>query len=327
MKTSDLTLTVIIVFIYILLYLFNLLVVGIQRIKENWPVYRCQPLIMPFASVFGHDSSENFAYCIANMQKNFMGPLLQPLNFNVQLLGDITGGLTSGLNTNRNFMSEFRESASATFMNIFSVIFNITIEIQRMSINFKDMIGKLVGAMTTSLYILNGSIMTMESAWSGPPGDLVKALCFHPATKVQLKNGEIVSMQDIPLNSILQNDTRVCATMQISNLDDSGAIIEKMYKVKRKLGDTEADILVSGSHLVYDPSIKQFVHVKDLPKSELTEINCDVLSCLITSDHTIPIGEWIFHDWEDSNGSAPKKIGKTSKPVEQSRPLVRHRSE
>ena len=92
------------------------------------------------------------------------------------------------------------------------------------------MIGKLVGAMTTSLYILNGSIMTMESAWSGPPGDLVKALCFHPATKVQLKNGEIVSMQDIPLNSILQNDTRVCATMQISNLDDSGAIIEKMYK-------------------------------------------------------------------------------------------------
>jgi hypothetical protein len=74
-------------------------------------------------------------------------------------------------------------------------------------------------------------------------------------------------------------------------------------------GPSEDDILVSGSHLVYDPSIKQFVHVKDLPSSELSEVDCDVLSCLITSDHTIPIGEWIFHDWEDSNGSAPKKIG------------------
>lgn len=335
MKTSDLTLSILVIFIFILLYIFNLLVVGIQRIKANWPVYRCQPLIMPFASVFGHDSSENFAYCIANMQKNFMGPLLQPLNFNISSLGDITGGLTNNLNINRDFMSKLRFSISDTFMNIFSVIFNIVIEIQRTSINFKDMVGKLVGVMTSTLYILNGSIMTMQSAWEGPPGQLVKALCFHPETKIKLKSGEILSMKDIPLNSTLENGTKVCATMQISNLDENGCIIEKMYRVKRNNGiknnsikndiiknnsiknnsinksappETE-DILVSGSHLIYDPHNKQFVHVKDLPESELTEINCEVLACLITSDHTIPIGEWIFHDWEDSNGSAPKKIG------------------
>jgi len=316
MKTSDLTLSVIVVFIFILLYLFNILVVGIQRIKENWPVYRCQPLVMPFASIFGHDSSKNFAYCIANMQKNFMGPLLKPLNFNISLLGDITGGLTSGLNSNRDFVGKFRAAISGTFMNIFSVVFNVMIEVQRTVINLKDMINKLVGIMTTTLYILNGSIMTMESAWAGPPGQLVKALCFHPDTKLKLQSGEIISMQNIPLNSVLQNGTRVCATMQISNLDENSSIIEKMYRVKRKKNiediqeDTQEDILVSGSHLIYDPNIKQFVHVKDLPSSELTEINCEVLSCLITSDHTIPIGEWIFHDWEDSNGSAPKNIGK-----------------
>jgi hypothetical protein len=55
---------------------------------------------------------------------------------------------------------------------------------------------------------------------------------------------------------------------------------------------------------------KQFIHVEDLPSAAASEENCAVLSCLITSDHTIPIGGWIFHDWEDSNGSAPKKIGK-----------------
>jgi hypothetical protein len=52
------------------------------------------------------------------------------------------------------------------------------------------------------------------------------------------------------------------------------------------------------------------VHVKDLPAAEISEVKCDVLYCLITSDHTIQIGEWIFHDWEDSNGSEPKNIGK-----------------
>jgi hypothetical protein len=268
---------------------------------------------MPFASVFGHNTQQNFSYCISTMQKNFMGPLLKPLNFNIGLLGNITGGLTKNLDSNRSFMSGFRESMSASFMNIFGVMFNISIEVQKTIINVKDMIGKVVGIMTTLMYILNGSMMTMESTWNGPPGQLVRALCFHPDTKLQLKSGEMIEMKNIPLNSELQNGTRVCATMQISNLDENGAIVEKMYRVKRKAVTVACtstdDILVSGSHLVYDPSIKQFVHVKDLPSSELSEVDCDVLSCLITSDHTIPIGEWIFHDWEDSNGSAPKKIG------------------
>ena len=313
MKTNDTALTVIIIIIFLLLYIFNFLVVGIQRIKDNWPLYRCQPLVMPFAKIFGHNSRENFGFCIQNMQKGFMAPLLRPLNFNVGLLSDITSGLTTNLNSTRNFLKDFRLSSSGAISNIFSSIFNITIEFQRVFINLKDTIGKLVGIMTTVLYTLDGSIMTMTSAWNGPPGQLVKALCFHPETKLQLNNGEIVSMKDIPLNSTLQNGTRVCAIMKISNLDENGLHIEKMYKVKRKINISQeietADILVSGSHLIYDPNTKQFVHVKDLPVSELTEINCDILSCLITSDHTIPIGEWIFHDWEDSNGSAPKKIG------------------
>ena len=81
MKTSDLTLSIIIVFIFIFLYIFNLVVVGMQRIKDNWPVYRCQPLVMPFASFFGHDTGKNFAYCIQSMQKGFMDDLLKPVEF------------------------------------------------------------------------------------------------------------------------------------------------------------------------------------------------------------------------------------------------------
>ena len=313
------------------LYAFNLLVVGIQTIKDNWPIYRCQPLIMPFAGMFGHDPRQNFSYCIKTMQKNFMETLLKPLNFNIGLLGDITGGLTTGLDHNRSFMGTFRLSLNDAIMNIFSTIFNMTIEMQRLFINIKDMVGKIMGIMATNLYIISGSLMTMESAWSGPPGQLVKALCFHPDTQIEIQRVEIqrveiqneeqhyqtisMAMKDIPLNSILKNGARVCAVMQISNLDKNNAIVEKMYNVPRYNnnlngnGNGNDTILVSGSHLIYNPSIKQFVHVKDLPEAECTEIDCPTLTCLITSDHTISIGDWIFHDWEDSNGSAPKNIG------------------
>ena len=329
MGTSDLTLSIIIIFIFIILFVFNIIVIRMQHIKDNWNLYRCQPTVMPFASFFGHDASENFAYCIQNIQNGFMGDLLKPINLNIGILGDITSGLTENLNKARSFMSDFRFNLFDILENIFSVLFNIMVEIQRMMINFKDLLAKFGGLMVSILYILDGAIMTMSSAWAGPPGGLVRALCFHPETKINLKNGKIYPMQDIPLNSILLNGSRVCSVMKISNLDNNGNFVEKMYKVRRTkkkntdinknaadaddAADAAADdadaILVSGSHLVYDTTINQFIHVKDLLSAELSEINCPVLYCLITTDHTIQIGEWIFHDWEDSNGSLPKNIG------------------
>jgi hypothetical protein len=282
-----------------------------QRIKDNWPVYRCQPLVMPFASFFGHDTGKNYAYCIQSMQKGFMDDLLKPLNFNVNILGDITSELTGTFNNFREFTKYFRFSMMDAFSNIFATLFNLMVEVQRTVINIKDMVGKVIGIMTTTLYVLDGSVMTMESAWSGPPGQLVRALCFHPETKLDLKNGNKVSMKDVELNSILKNGTRVLSVMKLSNLDENGTIIEKMYRVKRNIknnNDTDDYILVSGSHLIYNPDSKQFVQVKDLPNSEISQVDCDVLSCLITSNHTIPIGDWIFHDWEDNNGSQSKSI-------------------
>ena len=310
MNTSDLTLSIIVIVMFIFLYIFNLVVVGMQRIKENWPVYRCQPLVMPFASFFGHDTGKNYAYCIQSMQKGFMDDLLKPLSFNVNLLGDITGDLSKDFNNFRQFTKYFRFSMMDAFSNIFATLFNMMVEVQRAIISIKDMVGKVIGIMTTTLYVLDGSVMTMQSAWTGPPGKLVRALCFHPETQLNLKNGNKVLMKDIELNSILENGTRVLSVMKISNLDENGNMIEKMYKVKRNIKDIKDDeyILVSGSHLVYNPDSKQFVEVKDLPGSEISQVNCETLSCLITSNHTIPIGSWIFHDWEDNNGSPSKSI-------------------
>jgi hypothetical protein len=264
---------------------------------------------MPFASTFGHDTSTNFSYCIQNIQTNFMDDLLKPLNFHIGTLSDITTNLTDNLNFTRGFMDVFRVNLKGIFLNIFATLFNIMTEVQRMVINIKDMIGKMTGILMATLFILDGSMRTMTSAWAGPPGKLVRALCFHPETKLKLKNGEIYPMKNIPLNSILPNGSRVCALMQITNLDENGQFVEKMYKVKRDFDSDSEDIIVSGSHLIYDPTVGDFIHVEDLSSANISDINCDVLHCLITSDHTIQIGERLFHDWEDSNGSESKSIG------------------
>lgn len=300
MRTSDITLTFIILIIFILLYVFNVLSVGIKKIKDDWPQYRCNPTVMPFASIFGYDPISNFTYCIQNMQTNYMGYLMQPLNYNFSVLGEVTSTMTTAINDVRAFINNLRNFISDIVQQIFGVFLNILIEFQRLTINIKDLFGKLIGIMGTLMYTLSGSIMTMDSAWAGPPGQLARALCFHPETKVELQNGKQFSMKDIPLNSILKNGGRVCAVMTISNLDNEGNHIEDLYNLD--------DILVSGSHLVYYPKEKRFIHVEELNKAVVTNIKCDTFTCLITSDHTIPIGKWIFHDWEDNNGSLAKSV-------------------
>jgi hypothetical protein len=328
MKTSDLSITIFILIVFIILYVFNILSVGINKIKEDWPVYRCNPAIMPFASIFGQDTVSNFTYCIQSMQSNYMSYLMQPIQYNLSIIGNIAQSLTTAINNIRAFFNNIRNRIINIVKSIFSVFLNILIEFQRLTINIKDLFNKLIGIMVTLMYTLNGSIMTMNSAWSGPPGQLTRALCFHPETKLRLKDDTLVCIKDVPLNAILKNGTIVNTVMHISNLDQDGKVIEAVYRLKggEHVGNEHMcnehmcnkhmcnehmcndDILVSGSHLVYVPGRKEFDHVENLLEAEKTDIFCDTFTCLITSNHTIPIGKWIFHDWEDNNGSKSKSL-------------------
>jgi hypothetical protein len=306
MKTSDITLSILIIIIFIILYIFNILAVGIKNIQEDWPEYRCNPIVMPFASVFGHNTATNFTFCIQTMMQNYMGSLTQPIMSNFNILGNISSSINSSLTDVKAFFNYLRTSIEDAVRSIFGVFLNILIEFQRVTINMKDIFKKMIGIMVTLMYTIEGSINTMNSTWNGPPGQLVRALCFHPETKIKLKDGTIVAIKDMPLNSQLKTGAIVHAVMNISNLDENSNFVEDLYKLKG--GENNEDIIVSGSHLVYDSKLKNFIHVKELANTKINEDNHANLTCLITSNHTIPIGKWIFHDWEDNNGSVSKNI-------------------
>ena len=295
MKTSDITLSIFIILIFIVLYVFNVLSVGIQKIKDDWPQYRCNPIVMPFASVFGYDPMSNFSFCIQNMMSSYMGYLMQPIKYSFSVLGNISKDINDALTGVRAFFNNIRNYITNIIQTVFGVFLNILIEFQRVTINIKDIFAKLIGILATLMYVLEGTVDTMESGWNGPPGQLVRALCFHPDTKVELKDGSLYAMKDLPLNSILKTGSKVCAVMNISNITEKGEFIEKLYSIDG--GVNNEKILVSGSHLIYNNETKQFVHVEDLSNVIISDINSPNFACLITSDHIIPIGKHIFHDW------------------------------
>ena len=266
--------------------------IALAEIRENWPKYRCNPLYM----IYSKNISEDFTYCVQNTQLNFMGYLLQPITYLFSSMNGIVGEFLDNINGIRNMLNFIRTFITNIISGVFGVFSNLVIQFQVVTIGIKDMIGKVIGIVVTLLYILDGSNRTMQSAWAGPPGQLVKAMgsisCFCPETKIKLKNGVITTIKDIPLGSILEDDSRVVAVMKIEN----GG--EQLYKIKNGVNDEP--IYVTGSHFIFDKPQSKFVHVKYY-KDAIIEKNKKIewYSCLITTNNKIKIGEHIFWDWED----------------------------
>jgi hypothetical protein len=261
------------------------------EIKANWPLYRCNPMYMFLAD----NVEENFTYCIQSMQTNFMGYLLAPLTYITNVLGGQLGGFMNDIQNIRAMFNKIRTFFSSIIQSVFGVFLNLIIEFQRITIGIKDLIGKTIGIMVSLMYVMDGSIKTMNSTWNGPPGQLVRALgkCFHPHTKIKLKNGDIKLMKDINLGDILDDGSIVESVLKIDNKKNP----INFYSIPN--GINGENILVTGSHLVFDKSINDFIKVENYGIAKPTNITYDWFSCLITDTHRIKIGEEIFWDWED----------------------------
>jgi hypothetical protein len=265
-------------------------ITSLKDIKNNWSLYRCNPMYMPLSDNIESD----FVYCVQNMTKGIFGNLVQPLTYLTSSLTNITSSFTTEINSVRGMIDKIRTFMSSIVQSIFGVFLNLIIEFEKIIIGMKDLIGKTIGIMVTMMYVLDSSMLTMQSAWNGPSGQLVRALgkCFHPETKLKLKNGKIVYIKDINLGDILEDDSVVYSTMKIKNDN------EKIYLLKGQ-GVNNEDIYVTGSHLVFDIKKQEFILVEKYSKAILSNIKLDWFSCLITDTHTIKIGSELFYDWED----------------------------
>ena len=275
---------------YVALIFSMFLFTSIAEIKKDWPKYRCNPLFMPLSD----NIKEDFVYCVQNMQTNYMGFLLEPLTYITSNLLTLGSGFTDSLNFFRVIISNIRTFLASITGNIFGVFLNLVTEIQKITIGIKDLVGKIIGIVVSMLYIMDGSLKTMQSSWNGPPGQMVQALCFHPNTSVKLKNGIIVEMKDLHLGDILENGSRVNAIIKLDNSENK----IDFYIIPN--GVEGKDIYVTGSHMIIDTNQNKYIEVCKHPLAKKQEsVKSDWFSCLLTSDHKIKLGEHTFYDWDD----------------------------
>jgi len=279
---------------YLLLSMSVVYLSSIAEIRKNWNKYRCDPMYSPFSE----NISDDFNYCVKQNVGNLMPDFLAPITYVLQNLSTMGLGLTDDIQQVRAMFDYIRTQVTNIVNTIMSVFINLIIEFTKISLGLKDMMGKMIGVVSVLVNILDSSFKTMSS---GHALIIKPIVCFHPDTTVKLHSGQILCMKDILPGSILENGAKVLATM---NIDNSHG--EPLYQIKNA-GVNNEDIYVTGSHFILYQSkyILVKTHPDAIPQNKITSPN---YACLITSDHTIQIGQHTFWDWEDDELTIIKSL-------------------
>jgi len=228
---------------------------------------------------------------------NIMVPLQQIIIGVKDFIGKIQGAVTAGLFTvlGSYYALQSFLGSIAQLIIIILIYLAVTIAVLLVIPFFSAAAGPLIAiflAISVPLAIILVYFHNVLNINSPKMPRIGK--CFHPNTKIKLKNGNVVQIKNINLGDIIENGSVVEATMKIDNTNNEK--YEDLYVIRNSGVDKE-DIYVTGSHLINNCGV--YIPVKDYKDAVKSNLKTDVLFCLITSDHKIHIGSKTFWDWED----------------------------
>ena len=288
MRSSDILLSFLILGIFFSLYFINIYIVGINSIKSNWDKYKCNPTIIPFAWLFGKDTKTNMLECVNNVKTNNFADALLPFEYVFNLFTDVFTCQNKSFGSSFSILGEIQNTISKIFNFFISFVSNIVFESQRVLLVVKDTIFKSLGIVIAFINAIETMLSLTESALNSTLvktvfklGDFVA--CFHPNTTLQLVDNTPVLIKDIKINDILHDHTRVNGIVKLVNQK------ETFYKLN--------DILVTGEHFV--EFNHTWIRVKHHPDAIKQSIDTEFVYCLSTTTNKIPIGNYVFHDWND----------------------------
>jgi len=176
MKFGDMIKGLAIILIFGFMYILSTLILGLKQIKADWPKYRCNPSVMPFAGQLGYDTIENFTFCIGNIQGDLMNFFLKPIYFVIQMASNLGKQLLNSIQSIREMISWLRFSIFAIIGDVLGIFINVISRFQLLIIRMKTLVMKMIAITVVILYKIEGAMMTGKSIYRGPIGDILRFL-------------------------------------------------------------------------------------------------------------------------------------------------------
>jgi hypothetical protein len=235
---------------------------NVNSVVDNWSRYRCNPFIMPFAELFGYDSTENFQYCVRTMMQNQSGEMFSPIYSVLGQYSSSMGMIVNTINAFRKMLGNFKLSTDFFVNGVMAKIQALLFQIRMTFMRMQTLMGRVYGTMYSIIWMGTSAITAGTSLADNSLVNFMFEFCFAPNTLVYLESGELKEIRNIRVGDVLEGKVVVTSTFRFSG--------EKTPMVQ--IGE---DVL-SAKHMVFFESdwIPAHQHPSAIPTAYLPELVC-----------------------------------------------------
>lgn len=282
-------------FILLLLILISIWIgllsgADVNEVKKNWPKYRCRPNVMPFASFYGHNTAENFQFCLMNMFGEEMGTALGPV---FQILASLVSSLVLLIQVANSIRLQFATmmgGVNTLFQNFTDRFKQLLSAVQMSAYRIKLIMGRLYGAFFAMIYMSIAGMTALQNFGDTALFRFLDTFCFDPDTLVEIEKRGLIPVKDVVMGDrFLKTGGKVTSVFQFEA--DGQPMVELPGK-----------IIVSTNHFLSHNN--SWIPAGNHPDAKAIEAwkggNDRPLICFNTSDHTIPVGNYRFLDYDET---------------------------
>lgn len=301
MDLASIFIVLLITLIALFMASYALAAANIKEIKTNWVKYRCNPLYMPLANLVGSDIITNFMGCTMSTFQVYAGFALDPIYEMFGILNKSIGSISGSLNEFRTMITGTKGAFIGIIDGVYNKLQNSLSTTVQLINRIRTLTSRILAVFVTIFHMVSTGVQTGTSVANGPVGQAAEFFCFSPSTAVNMNDGSKTPINRIIPGDILQGNITVESILILD-----GSSVPMYY-----LDGTS----VSGNHKVLYNG--KWIRVEKHPDALLLPgIEYEKLYCLNTSNNTIPIGKYIYKDYEET--SDPAILSKFESIVEMS---------
>ena len=259
------------------------------------------PSVMPFASMYGHDATENFNYCLQNIFNGQVGGVTGPF---FGILGTIIGSIGNFLqvlNSLRVMLATLWGGMNRILQDFSTRFKAIMVNIKNTSLRMQILIQRLFASFYSVMFLGLSAVTAGQNFADTFIFKFLDTFCFDPETQIHTQTHGSIAISDVWIGDVLEDGSRVTSTYKF--------MAPGQWMVD--LGG----ITVSTNHFVEHNGllIEAGDHPDAFPIADWSGDAQRPLVCLDTDTHHIPLGKYIFSDWDETSNSdeATMKLAET----------------
>lgn len=213
---NNLTTNIIWFAIITLLFLAVLIVffvIGFMReVSENWSRYRCKPFVMPFADLYGYDSTENINFCLQTFFKSQSSEAFGPIYDLLAKYTSAMGLMVNSVNGYRKLLGNTMTASNVFIRRVRDRVQSLLFQIRMSFLKLQVLMNRVYGTMYSVVWMGSSAI---TAGLNLADNDLIQFMfefCFVPNTLLRLADGSAKEIQFVEVGDMLEGGVRVTST-------------------------------------------------------------------------------------------------------------------